>query len=160
MMNDNKLVNSEKIALNLLNNMEDNITMIKKVLDLDIDNLTKSLDKLSPNNKDNVMEFIINKQLEKLKSISKEQYYNIRKDVDEITDYYANKKEGFDTVIEDGDYIADQLLLKVIDEKLELPIDVCMIKKYCFSSNLKEEQFYDALIWITLRYIAISKCIV
>lgn len=160
MMNDNKIVSNEKIALNLLNDMEDNITMIKKVLDLDMDNLTKLLDKLSPNDKDNILEIIINKQLKKLKSISKEQYYNLRKDVDEITDYYTSKKEDFDIVIEDGDYIADQLLLKVIDENLELPIDICMIKKYSFSSKLKEEQFYDTLIWIALRYIAISKCIV
>lgn len=160
MMNDNKIVSNEKIALNLLNDMEDNITMIKKVLDLDMDNLTKLLDKLSSNDKDNIMEIIINKQLKKLKSISKEQYYNLRKDVDEITDYYTSKKEDFDIVIEDGDYIADQLLLKVIDENLELPIDICMIKKYSFSSKLKEEQFYDTLIWIALRYIAISKCIV
>lgn len=160
MMNDNKIVSNEKIALNLLNDMEDNITMIKKVLDLDMDNLTKLLDKLSSNDKDNIMEIIINKQLEKLKSISKEQYYNFRKDVDEITDYYASKKEDFDIVIEDGDYIADQLLFKVINDKLELPIDICMIKKYSFSSKLKEEQFYDTLIWIALRYIAISKCIV
>lgn len=85
------------------------------------------------------------------------------RDVDEITDYYASKKEEFDAVIEEGDTIADDILLKVIGKngrKLSLPIDISIIKEYCFSTELKEEQFYDALLWITLRYVAISRCII
>ena len=35
-----------------------------------------------------------------------------------------------------------------------------VIKEYCFSSDLKEEQFYDTFMWIALRYIAISRCII
>jgi hypothetical protein len=37
--------------------------------------------------------------------------------------------------------------------KLSLPIDISIIKEYCFSTELKEDQFYDALMWIILRYI-------
>ena len=44
--------------------------------------------------------------------------------------------------------------------KLELPIDISIIKKYCFSAELKEEQFCDVFMWIALRYIAISRCII
>ena len=29
-----------------------------------------------------------------------------------------------------------------------------VIEKYCFSTEIKKEQFYDALMWIALRYIA------
>lgn len=44
--------------------------------------------------------------------------------------------------------------------KLEIPIDISIIKKYCFGAELKEEQFYDVFILIALRYIAISRCII
>ena len=91
-----------------------------------------------------------------------EQFKNISRDVDEITDYYASKKEKFDVVIEEGDTIANDIIFKVIGRngrKIDLPIDIKTIKDYCFSTELKEEQFYDALMWITLRYVAISRCI-
>ena len=65
-------------------------------------------------------------------------------------------------VIEEGDTVANDILFKVIGKngrKLSLPIDISIIKEYCFSTELKEDQFYDALMWIILRYIAISRCI-
>ena len=52
--------------------------------------------------------------------------------------------------------IADDILYKVMghkDRKLELPVDVSIIEKYCFSTEIKKEQFYDALMWIALRYL-------
>ena len=91
-----------------------------------------------------------------------EQFREVSRDVDEITDYYASKKEEFDAVIEEGDTVANDILFKVIGKngrKLSLPIDISIIKEYCFSTKLKEEQFYDALMWITLRYIDILRCI-
>ena len=57
---------------------------------------------------------MINNQLEKLKSISMDQFQSIARDVDEITDYYASKKEEFDAVIEEGDTVANDILFKVI----------------------------------------------
>ncbi len=91
-----------------------------------------------------------------------EQYQSVARDVDDITDYYASKKEEFDAVIEEGDTVSNDILFKVIGKngrKIKLPIDIKTIKDYCFSTEIKKEQIYDTLMWITLRYIAISRCL-
>ena len=42
---------------------------------------------------------------------------------------------------------------------IKLPIDIKTIKNYCLSTEIKKEQIYDTLMWIALRYIAISRCL-
>lgn len=154
---------AEEIASVISNNMERNVTKVQEVLDLDLNDLIEIIDGLNDEDKDKVISIIINNQLEKLKSTTIEQINDVSREMDEITDYYASKKEDFDAVIEEGDYVANQILYKVIgynDRKLDLPIDLSIIKDYCFSSDLKEEQFYDALMWIALRYITIFRCVI
>lgn len=153
-------VNVEELAFSITRTMETDLTKVQEVLDLDLNDLIGIIDRLSDDERDKVVSIIINKQLEKLKAITMEQFNSIKRDVDEITDYYASQKEDFDAVIEEGDYLANQLLFKVMKDKLELPINISIIKKYCFSTELKEKQFYDAFMWIALRYIAISRCII
>ena len=152
----------KEVARVISNTMERDLTKVQEVLDFDLNDLIQIVDKLDKLDQDEVYSVMINNQLEKLKSISMDQFQSIARDVDEITDYYASKKEEFDAVIEEGDTVANDILFKVIGKngrKLSLPIDISIIKDYCFSSELKEEQFYDALMWITLRYIAISRCL-
>lgn len=166
-MKENKIKekNIEEVAKDITGVMENRLSKISEVLNLDLnDDIIKTIDSLSNNEeRDKLMGIIINKQLEKLKkTITMEKFSEVSRDVDDITDYYASKKEDFDAVIEEGDHIANDILFKVIghnDRKIDLPINVSMIKDYCFSSSLKENQFYDTLTWIALRYIAISKCI-
>ena len=154
-------VNIEELASSISNTMERNLTMIQEVLDLDLADLIDILERQSNEDRDKIVSIIINNQLEKLQtSLTMKKYRDISRNVDDLTDYYSNKKESFDVVIEEGDYVADQLLLKVMKNKLELPIDISIIKKYCFSAELKEEQFCDVFMWIALRYIAISRCII
>ncbi len=166
-MKENKIKekNIEEVAKDITGVMENRLSKISEVLNLDLnEDVIKTIDNLSTNEeRDKLMGIIINKQLEKLKKIiTMEKFSEVSRDVDDITDYYASKKEDFDAVIEEGDHIANDILFKVIghnDRKIDLPIDISMIKDYCFSSSLKENQFYDTLTWIALRYIAISKCI-
>ena len=166
-MKENKIKekNIEEVAKDITGVMENRLSKISEVLNLDLnEDVIKTIDNLSTNEeRDKLMGIIINKQLEKLKKIiTMEKFSDVSRDVDDITDYYASKKEDFDAVIEEGDHIANDILFKVIghnDRKIDLPIDISMIKDYCFSSSLKENQFYDTLTWIALRYIAISKCI-
>lgn len=153
-------VNVEELSSSISRTMERDLTKVQEVLDLDLNDLIEIIDRLSNDDKDKVVSSIINKQLEKLKSITMEQFKSVSRDVDEITDYYASKKEEFDAVIEEGDYIANQLLSKVMENKLEIPVDISIIKKYCFSTELKEKQYYDAFMWIALRYISISRCLI
>lgn len=158
-----KNINVEELASSLTKTMEINLSKVQEVLDLDINDLIDIVERLPIEDKDKVVSIIINNQLQKLKTtLTFKKYKEIIRDVDEITDYYASKKEDFDVVIEEGDNVSNDILLKVIgnnDRKIELPVDINIIKNYCFSTELKEEQFYDTLMWIALRYIAISRCL-
>lgn len=158
-----KNINVEELASSLTKTMEINLSKVQEVLDLDINDLIDIVERLPLEDKDKVVSIIINNQLQKLKNtLTIKKYKEIIRDVDEITDYYASKKEDFDVVIEEGDNVSNDILLKVIgnnDRKIELPVDINIIKNYCFSTELKEEQFYDTLMWIALRYIAISRCL-
>jgi len=153
-------VNVEELSSSISRTMERDLTKVQEVLDLDLNDLIEIINRQSKDDKDKIISLMINNQIEKLKSITMEQFKSVARDVDEITDYYASKKKEFDVVIEEGDYIADQLLFKVMENKLEIPVDISIIKKYCFSTELKEKQYYDAFMWIALRYIAISRCII
>lgn len=154
---------SEKeIASSISNTMNRELTKVQEVLDMDLNELIQIIERLDESKRDKVCSIMINNELEKLKSLTIEQFKEVSRDVDEITDYYASKKEEFDAVIEEGDTVANDILFKVIGHngrKIKLPIDIKTIKDYCFSTELKKEQLYDALMWIALRYIAISRCL-
>lgn len=162
--NETNEVKAEELALLISNTMERNLTKIQEVLDLDIDDLIDIIERQSEEDRDKIISIIINNQLEKLKtSLTMKKYRDISRDVDDITDYYASKKESFDAVIEEGDTVANEILLKVIGNNkrtISLPIDISILKEYCISSEIKEEQLYDTLMWIALRYIAIQRCLI
>ena len=159
-----KNINIQELASSLTKTMEINLSKVQEVLDLDINDLIDIVERLPIEDKGKVVSIIINNQLQKLKTtLTIKKYKEIIRDVDEITDYYASKKEDFDVVIEEGDNVSNDILLKVIgnnNRKIELPVDINIIKNYCFSTELREEQFYDTLMWIALRYIAISRCFI
>ena len=162
--NETNEVKAEELALLISNTMERNLTKIQEVLDLDIDDLIDIIERQSEEDSDKIISSVINNQLEKLKtSLTMKKYRDISRDVDDITDYYASKKESFDAVIEEGDTVANEILFKVIGNNkrtISLPIDISILKEYCISSEIKEEQLYDTLMWIALRYIAIQRCLV
>lgn len=151
-----------EVAEIITTNMESNLTKVQDVLDLELEDILVIINRLKDTEQDEVCNIMINNELEKLKTLSMEQFEIVAREVDEITDYYASKRKDFDVVIEEGDKVANDILFKLIGKngrKLSLPIDISIIKEYCFSTELKEEQFYETLIWIILRYIAISKCL-
>ena len=153
---------AKEIANSLSNTMNRELNKVQDVLDLDIDELIQVVNRLDNSKRDKVCSIMINNELKKLQLLTMEQYQSVSRDVDDITDYYASKKEEFDAVIEEGDTVANDILFKVIGKngrKIKLPIKIKTIKEYCFSTELKKEQLYDALVWIALRYIAISRCL-
>ena len=153
---------AKEIAVSISNTMDRELNKVQEVLDLDLDELIQVVKRVDKSKKDKVCSIMINNELEKLKTLTMDQFKEVSRDVDEITDYYASKKEEFDAVIEEGDTVANDILFKVIgknDRKIKLPIDIKTIKDYCLSSEIKEDQIYDTLVWIALRYIAISRCI-
>ena len=151
----------DEISKAIIRNANEELTKVLDVLDLEFEDLYCLIENLSNEEKDKVISIVINKLLDKLKSrITMDFYRKIARDVDEITDYYTSKRDGFDAVIEEGDQIANDLLFKVIGYKgqqFDLPIDISCIKKYCLSAEIKKEQVYDVLMWIIIRFVAIDR---
>ena len=153
---------AKEIASSISNTMDRNLNKVQDVLDLDLDELIQVVERIDNPKRDKVCSIMINNELKKLQSITMEQYRSVARDIDDITDYYASKKEEFDAVIEEGDTVANDILFKVIGKngrKIKLPIDIKTIKDYCLSTEIKKEQIYDTLMWVALRYIAISRCL-
>ncbi len=153
----------EGLSNAILRNTKSELRKTLEVLDLEFDDLYSLIEKLTNKEKDEVITTVINKQLEELTStITLKQYEEVTRNVDEVTDYFTSKKESFDAVIEEADTVANDLLFKALGHNgrnLDLPLDISCIKKYCFSTEIKKEQLYEALLWIIIRYSAIIECI-
>ena len=150
--------NSKKIAQNITNTIEADLFKIMEVLDFDFNEVISNVNNLPEKSRIDVMSILINDSLKELQEkLDIAEYSKVIRYVDDVTDYYKSKKDDFESIIEECDMIADDILYKVMghkDRKLELPVHVSIIEKYCFSTEIKKEQFYDALMWIALRYIA------
>lgn len=152
----------ELLATSITDEIKNSVVKILEVSKLNLDDLVEKMNNLNDEEKDNVISKIINNQLIQLKKeLTIEQFRKIKSDVENITEYYINSSDKYD-IVEEGDTIADDILFKVLgynNRKMQLPIDISIIKNYCFSPDIKEEKFYDTLIWIAMRYIAISTSI-
>ena len=145
---------TEKMILNLRN--------VIKVQSYTLDELTTSIQNLKNVEKEKTLENIINNQLVELKDKPEETIKSVFKQVDEITDYFIKFYDDNSDIVSECDDIANDLLFKSLgknNRKLELPINLTYIKNYCLSSNIKDNQIYDSLVWITLRLVAIAYCI-
>ena len=94
--------------------------------------------------------------------MSIKQFREIKLDIEEITDYYIPNTSNLDLVVEEGDYIADDILNKILENgsnTLKLPIDVSSIIEYCISSKMEKEQYYNTLLWIAIKYSTILQYI-
>ena len=145
---------TKKMTLNLSN--------VIKVRSYTLDELTTSIQNLKNDEKEKILENIINNQLLELKNIPEGTIISVFKQVDEITDYFIKFYDDNSDIVSECDDIANDLLFKSLgrnNRKLELPINLSYIKNYCLSSNIKDNQLYDSLVWITLRLVAILHCI-
>ena len=163
MRKDTKEFTSKEVVDGITNIISSDLVKIMEVLDLDLNEIISKITELPEDKRNEVMSLLINNSLKELmKVLDIEKYSEISKYIDNITDYYQSKKDGFISIIEECDMIATDILYKVMgykNRKLELPIDISVIEKYCFSTEIKKEQFYDALMWIALRYMAILQYI-
>lgn len=139
-----------------------NLSEVIKVQEYTLDELTSSIKDLNTDEKEKILEDIINNQLVELKDKSEEKIKSVFKQVDDITDYFIKYYDDNSDIISECDDIANDLLFKALgknNRKLELPINLSYIKNYCLSSTIKGNQLYDSLVWISLRLVAISYCI-
>ena len=153
-----KELSSAEICNNITNIVSTDLVKIMEVLDFDFNEVISNVNNLPEKSRIDVMSILINDSLKELQEkLDIAEYSKVIRYVDDVTDYYKSKKDDFESIIEECDMIADDILYKVIghkDRKLELPVDVSIIEKYCFSTEIKKEQYYDALMWKALRYNA------
>lgn len=142
--------------------MTSSLSQIVEIQEYDLDGLTMIIHDLKKEEKESVIEEIINNQLNELKSKPEEKIRKVFRQVDEITDYFIKYYSDDSDIVSESDDIANDLLFKALGKNervLELPINISYIKNYCLSSNIKNNQLYDSLVWIALRLVAINYCI-
>lgn len=158
-----KELTSTEICNSITNIVSTDLVKIMEVLDLNLDEIISKITELPDEKRNEVMGLLINNSLKELKKVLDiEKYPEIARKIDDITEYYQSKKNNFISIIEECDMVATDILYKIMgykDRKLELPIDILAIEEYCFSTEIKKEQFYDALMWIALRYLTILQYI-
>lgn len=134
------------------------ITSIKYYYDLE--ELTSSLNNLSNEEVENVLEQLINAKLEEIQKSSKvDKFRENNRLVDDVTElFYDNKEENGD-IFEEGSCIASDLILKVIGingRKIKLPVKISYVKEYCISNLIEEKNIRKTLLWIVLELSVVS----
>lgn len=142
--------------------IEDKIKTIRAIeYHYELTSLINSSKGLSKTKVSTIMESLINKYLELLKPLySVEKHKQVSKEVDEITDFFSAGND--DTIVSEGDLIADDLLAKVAgrnNRKITLPIKIEFIKDYCISSIITPKEVDKVLLWIILRLSTIYFCL-
>lgn len=142
--------------------IEDKIKTIRAIeYHYELTSLINSSKGLSKTEVSTIMESLINKYLELLKPLySVEKHKQVSKEVDEITDFFSAGND--DTIVSEGDLIADDLLAKVAgrnNRKIALPIKIEFIKDYCISSIITPKEVDKVLLWIILRLSTIYFCL-
>ena len=106
--------NSKKIAQNITNTIEADLFKIMEVLDFDFNEVISNVNNLPEKSRIDVMSILINDSLKELQEkLDIAEYSKVIRYVDDVTDYYKSKKDDFESIIEECDMIADDILYKV-----------------------------------------------
>ena len=149
-------------ANKITSKMVSDLSKVIEVQEFTLDDLTIIINDLKNEQKEKVIEEIINNQLNELKNNKDIDIRKVFKQVDDITDYFIKYYDDDSDIVSECDQIAYDLLFKAIgrnERKLELPVSSSYIKNYCLSSNISNNQLLDSLVWIALRLVAINYCI-
>lgn len=158
--------NINDYVVSIQENMEKKIEKIRGIeYHYELESLIKDLNGLQDNEKDIVLESLLNKYLELLKPIyTKEKFKEVAREVDDITDFFADwgENEEDDCIVSEGDMVADDLIYKVIgenDRKIQFPIQLKFVKDYCITSLISPKLMDQVITWIILRYATTYYCL-
>lgn len=126
----------------------------------DLEKLTSSLNDLSNDNAENVLEQLINIKLEEIQKSNKADIFRENNRlVDDVTEFFYDNKEENGAIIEEGSCVAYDLISKVIGingRKIKLPLKISYIKEYCISNIIEEKDIRKTLLWIVLELSVVS----
>ena len=156
-------MDKEKIndyASKLLEALEDKIKVITSIkYHYDLEELASSINKLSENDAEVILEQLINDRLEEIKnSPNKDKYRENIKSIDEITDFFIYNNDKSSSV-EEGSFVVSDLINKVIginDRNIELPLKIEFIKDYCIRNIIDKKDIKKTLLWIVLELTVVS----
>ena len=158
--------NINDYVVSIHENMENKIKKIRGIeYRYELNGLIKDLKGLPDNEKDIVLENLLNKYLELLKPIyTNEKFKEIAREVDDITDFFADFEddEQDDCIVSEGDLVADDLVQKVIganERSIQLPIQLNFLKDYCISSLISPKNMDQVITWIILRHATTYYCL-
>lgn len=140
--------------------IEDKIKVITSIkYHYDLEELTSSINKLSENESELVLEQLINKRFEEIKnSPNKDKYRDSLKSIDEITDFFVDNNDESSSV-EEGSYVVSDLINKVLGtngRNIDLPIKIGFIKDYCIRNIIDKKDIRKTLLWIVLELTVVS----
>ena len=112
-------------ANKITSKMVSDLSKVIEVQEFTLDDLTIIINDLKNEQKEKVIEEIINNQLNELKNNKDIDIRKVFKQVDDITDYFIKYYDDDSDIVSECDQIADDLLFKAIgrnERKLELPV--------------------------------------
>ena len=156
-------MDKEKIndyASKLSEALEDKIKVITSIkYHYDLEELASSINKLSENDAEVVLEQLINERLEEIKnSPNKDKYRENIKSIDEITDFFIYNNDKSSSV-EEGSFVVSDLINKVIGingRNIKLPLKIEFIKDYCIRNIIDKKDIKKTLLWIVLELTVVS----
>lgn len=156
-------MDKEKIndyASKLSEALEDKIKVITSIkYHYDLEELASSINKLSENDAEVILEQLINERLEEIKnSPNKDKYRENIKSIDEITDFFIYNNDKSSSV-EEGSFVVSDLINKVIGingRNIELPLKIEFIKDYCIRNIIDKKDIRKTLLWIVLELTVVS----
>ena len=126
----------------------------------DLEKLTSSLNDLSNDDAESVLEQLINVKLEEIQKSNKADIFRENNRlVDDVTEFFYDNKEENGAIIEEGSCVASDLISKVIGingRKIKLPVKISYIKEYCISNIIEEKDIRKTLLLIVLELSVVS----
>ena len=156
-------MDKEKIndyASKLSEALEDKIKVITSIkYHYDLEELASSINKLSENDAEVVLEQLINERLEEIKnSPNKDKYKDNIRAIDEITEFFIDNNDESSSS-EEASYVVSDLINKVIGingRNIVLPVKIDYIKDYCIRNIIEEKDIRKTLLWIVLELTVVS----
>ena len=126
----------------------------------DLEKLTSSLNDLSNDDAESVLEQLINVKLEEIQKSNKADIFRESSRLfDDVTEFFYDNKEENGAIIEEGSCVSSDLISKVIGingRKIKLPVKISYIKEYCISNIIEEKDIRKTLLWIVLELSVVS----
>ena len=145
---------------NIINELNSKIKAISIIINQNsLDDITKEI--VSKEDKDDILESLLNYYLEKLKPIyNKETIDNKYSLITEITDYFIDEED--DIILEEGSTLVYDLLAKLTstnNRNLTLPINLSYLKEYAINNNIDKENVIKEIVWMIILLATIYYCL-